>query len=119
VSEYGTAVDPEIVNEAARRAEDECIDLYAALIPRNVAPDGMTYGSQPMDRGQRIAAFLYRVQSGSLDLLHTISLPVYQRYVDEFLDDVSKTPAYSQTEAMVRVRAQLEQQGAPIGAGSL
>ena len=106
---YGSAVDPDIVNEAMARAEDELMELYAALIPRNVAPDGMSYGTQPMSRGERIEAFLMRVESGALDILLAISPPVFQRYVDEFLEDVSKTPMYAQTPQMIQMRAALSQ----------
>lgn len=107
MSEYGTALDPELMNEAMKRAEDECIDLYDALLPRNVAPDGMTYGSEPMNRGDRIGAFLFRVQSGALDILETASPEVFKRYVEEFIDDVSKTPEFSTSPRMVALRNEL------------
>jgi len=107
---FGTAVDPEMMNEAMKRAEDELLWRYEALIPRNVGPDGMTYGSQPMDRGSRIEAFLWRVSTGSLDILQGVSPPVFKRYVDEFIDDVSKSPMYAQNPQIDRLRRQLQAQ---------
>ena len=104
MSGFGSAIDPEMMREAGQRAEEELLDLYAALIPLNIAPDGMTYGTEPMDRGARIEAFLWRVGTGALDALQAVSPEVFEDYVSEFLDDVAKTPMYAQTPQMIQLR---------------
>lgn len=105
---YGTAVDPDIINEAGKRAEEFLLEMFTQLWPKNISPSGLTYGSVPMDRGDRIAAFLWRVQTGALDLLQTYSEPQFKAYVEEFLDDVEKSPVYSQSPHIVQLRAELQ-----------
>lgn len=109
MSGYGTAVDPEIVNEAMRRAEEELLERYADLMPLNVGPNGESYGMRPMTRGERIEAFLMRARSGALDILRAQSPAVFGRYVDEFIKDVEQTPMYAQTPQMQQMRAALAQ----------
>lgn len=108
----GMPVDVEIVQEAGERAEDELLELYSALVPRNLGNTGMSYGLATMDRGERITAFLARVMSGSVDILRDISPPQYVAYVDEFLDDVERTPMYATNPQIQQLRAALERERA-------
>src|SRR5690606_20760890 len=97
-----------------KRAEEELLALYGELLPRNVGSNGMSYGLSEMDRAERIEAFLWRVSTGAVDILAAISPVQFREYVDEFLDDVSKTPMYAQSPQIQRMRAELERMTAPM-----
>lgn len=88
----GYPADVEVAHEAIDRAVDELLELMRALYERESGAGGRTYGTQDMDREQRIEAFLVDAQSGALDILKSIAPEHYNAQVRQFQQDVAASP---------------------------
>ena len=82
----------ELMEEVRQQAFDECMDLSESVISSMLGPDGETVGDKPLDRGQRIARVEDMSRRGVMDMLKTISPPVYEKIVRQFIRDIKDSP---------------------------
>lgn len=82
-----SAVNAELVDDIKKRAFDECIDLAQAMIASQ-----MGVNDHALSRGQRIARFVERAQSGALDAMKGINPDLYRRTVRQYVDDIGNSP---------------------------
>ena len=102
-------VDWDLVQEAQKRAVIEIMDTVQALTDLNVGPRGETFGTEHMEIGDRILAFIDDVQSGALQMLTAINEDFAMRYVREFLQDVGSSPDYQRNAALQGIASQAQQ----------
>ena len=108
-------VDVDLTREAAKRAKLEITqNLVPALIGRNIGPEGQTYGTQMVERDDRILMFMEDRQMGVHDrvvqgvlvpgTLRTVNPELEDEMQRDFIDDVNHSPMFSYTQTADRIR---------------
>lgn len=108
-------VDVDLTREAAKRAKREIMDtIVPELMGRNIGPEGQTYGTQMIDRADRILMFLEDREMGVHDrdvngvlvpgTLRTVNPELEDQMQREFIEDVKASPMFGHAQYMESIR---------------
>jgi len=108
-------VDVDLTREAAKRAKREIMDtIVPELMGRNIGPEGQTYGTQMIDRADRILMFIEDREMGVHDrdvngvivpgTLRTVNPELEDKMQREFIEDVKASPLFGHAQYMDSIR---------------
>lgn len=81
----------QMTREVIDRAADQIVELQLTAADRLTGPGGRTFGTQDLNRAERIEAFILDAESGALDILKQIAPHHYDAQVRQFERDVAAT----------------------------
>jgi hypothetical protein len=87
----------ELLNEIKAQAQEEIMEWAQAIVDASLGPDGMAFGDEPLNLGQRIARVQDLASRGVMDVLKVRSPHVYDMLVRQYLHDVQQSPLMQDT----------------------